>query len=830
MDIESLFSEGLRHHMEGRIDTAENLFREVLRNNPKHVDALHHLGLIHLQSGLVSQAIEKIRLSLVLDPSQPNALANLGHCLNLIGDYLGASESCKAALEIDPSNDGAWANLGNAQRSLKLATEARSSYEKALELCPGNPRYTYNLGLSPFDQGQFKQAKEWFQRCLASDPSIPEAHNNLAACLLKLHDPLIALHHADTAIQLKSDYSEAWTNRGNALNDLKRHEEALASYDRSIGLKPDYADAWSNRGLTLGDLRCHEEALASHERAIQLKPEYAKTWCNRGVALNGLRRHKEALASYERAIKLKPDYAKAWNNRGVALGDLKRHEEALASYDRAIKLKPDYAEAWNNRGVALGDLKRHEEALASYERSIELKPDADYILGDLVHTQMKICDWTDLDERCHTLESRLLKGDRASTPFSVIGLFDDPPLQKRSAELYAKSKLGFKSLLGPITRRSRGDKIRVAYFSMDFREHPVAHLVAELIECHDRNKFEIFGFSFGVNTGDTMRKRLEDAFDKFLEVSNLSELDIARLARDHQIDIAIDLGGYTQDSRPAIFAHRAAPIQINYLGFPGTMGTGHLDYFIGDRVAVSDDNLGHFSEKVIFLPNSFQANPSQRPIGSKESSRATYNLPESGFVFCCFNNVWKITPDVFRIWVRILKEAKGSVLWIQTAGQKPLENLSKEFESAGINASRIIFASKLPSLSDHLSRYRLADLFLDTAPYGAHTTASDALWVGLPVLTRSGQSFASRVAGSLLHAVGLPELITQTAEDYESLAVELANNPDRIAALKARLAKNRPTCTLFNTTLFTKHIESAYQAAYDRYHAGLAPDHIYVSS
>ena len=285
MDVESLFSDGLHYHLEGRIDSAENLYREVLKKNPKHVNALHHLGLIHLQLGLVSQAIAEIRSSLVLDPSQPDALANLGHCLNIIGDHLGACESCKAALEIDPRNDGAWTNLGNAQRGLKLAADARRSYERALDLHPSNPRYIYNVGLTFFDQEQFEEAGERFQRCLSIQPRVPEAHNNSAVCLLKLQNPLLALHHADTAVQLKPDYAEAWSNRGNALHDLRRHEEALASYDRSIELKPDYAEAWSNRGNTLNVLRQHVEALASYDRSIELKPDYGDAYWNKSLDL-----------------------------------------------------------------------------------------------------------------------------------------------------------------------------------------------------------------------------------------------------------------------------------------------------------------------------------------------------------------------------------------------------------------------------------------------------------------------------------------------------------------------------------------------------------------
>jgi len=620
------------------------------------------------------------------------------------------------------------------------------------------------------------------------------------------------------------------TNLSAVLIRLGRFEEAKSLLDRACLINPQSAEIALNRGLLFSEADQQDEALASYDQAIELRPDYAEAWSNRGVVLGDLRRHEEALASYERAIELSPEYAQAWSNRGNALSDLKRLNEALASYERAIELKPDYADAWSNRGVALQDLKRLEEALASYRRSIELKPDADYVLGNLVHTQMKICEWTDLDGRCLTLKERLLIGNRVSSPGITLGLFDDPGLQRQCAQLHAKNKYSFKSQLGPIGKRGRRSKVRVGYFSMDFREHPVAHLMAELIETHDRDKFEIYGFSFGTDTGDSMRKRLEMAFDKFLEVSPISDLDIACLARELEIDIAIDLGGYTQDSRPAIFAHRAAPIQINYLGFPGTMGTEHLDYFIGDRITISDDNLEHFSEKIIFLPNSFQTNPSQRPIGSQAPSRASHGLPDSGFVFCCFNNVWKITPNVLKLWASILQKAKGSVLWLQDGGETAKRNLSRELESAGIGADRIVFAGHLPCLSDHLSRYRLADLFLDTFPYGAHTTASDALWAGLPVLTRSGQSFASRVAGSLLHSVGLPELITHTAEEYESLAMELANNPEKIASLKARLAKNRATCPLFDTVLFTQHIESAYQAAYDRYHNGLPPDHIYVDS
>jgi predicted O-linked N-acetylglucosamine transferase (SPINDLY family) len=520
--------------------------------------------------------------------------------------------------------------------------------------------------------------------------------------------------------------------------------------------------------------------------------------------------------------------AEAWVNRANVLNDLGLHTEALSNHERALEIKPDMPEAWFNRGIAFNDLKRHEEAIASFERTLQIKPGIDHALGDLVHTQMNICNWSDLEQRCLRLEQRLRAGDKASAPFPVLGLFDNPQLQKLSAQLYARDKLSGVSPLGPIPPRKPGGKIRVAYFSMDFREHPVSLLMADLIGCHDRNAFEIYGFSFGINTNDAMRKRLEKAFDKFLDVRDSSDLDIARLAREHAIDIAVDLGGHTKGSRPQIFAHRAAPVQINYLGYPGTMGTEHMDYFIADSITVEPQDCEHFSEKIIFLPNSFQANPSQRPSRSRHGSRAEFGLPQSGFVFCCFNNTYKITPDVFESWARILNQVQDSVLWLSQNHPSATANLLKMFESRQIAASRIVFADRLPDMADHLARYQSVDLFLDTFPYGAHTTASDALWMGLPVLTRCGQSFASRVASSLLHAVGLPELVTHSAEAYESLAIELALNPQRLTDLKTKLDANRLTSPLFNTPLFTKHIESAYQAAHQRHLARREPEHIHV--
>jgi predicted O-linked N-acetylglucosamine transferase (SPINDLY family) len=627
------------------------------------------------------------------------------------------------------------------------------------------------------------------------------------------------------ALNLQPNNPKYIYNLANTYYDQRDFVRASNLFKRCLAIENRIPEAHNNLSACLISLKDFTVALSHANLAIELKPDYAEAWSNRGIALNELKRHEEALASYEKSIELKPDYAEAWSDRGNVLNTLKRHEEALASYEKSIELKPDLAEAWRNRGNALNDLKRYEESMASYKRAIELKPEIDFLLGDLIHAQMKICDWAKLEQQLLGLKAKLLDGNKVITPFAILGLFDNPELQKRCAEIYAKDRLSLASRLGVIAQMPRRDKIRIGYFSMDFREHPVSHLIAELFELHDRSKFEIYIFSFGSNIRNSVRQRVEKAVDKFLDVKNLTDFDIARLSRQHEIDIAIDLGGHTQDSRPQIFAERVAPIQINYLGYPGTWGSDYMDYFIGDKVTMSHENREHFSEKIVFLPNSFQVNPSHRPIATNKLSRQLHGIPEGSFVFCCFNNSWKITPKVYGLWIQILKKVQNSVLWLYAGNPSVEKNLKLAAAKQGISADRIIFAKQVQR-DAYFAQFQHADLFLDTLPYNAGTTASDALWAGLPLLTQIGKSFASRMAASLLTNIGIPELITHNKEEYYSLAIELALDQEKLVAIKAKLTQNRLTTPLFNADLFARHIESAYKAAYDRYHAGLPPDHI----
>ncbi|CAM8623907.1 Spy Predicted O-linked N-acetylglucosamine transferase, SPINDLY family [Burkholderiales bacterium] len=805
---------------------AQKYYAETLDQDPTCALALGWLGTIYAQNKEYVKAQILLEKAIAIDGSVDFQL----NYANLLYDTRRHKEAIRGYSEVLKKREDPMclSNLAACHNEILEFAEGLSCSERALRLGPGQPDALLNHGNALAGLMRYDEALASYNQALELAPDYAEAWSNRGNTLRDLRRYEESLDSCDRAIRIKPNYAEAWNNRGNALNDLSRHGDALTSYERALELVPDYAEAWSNRGAALNSLKRYEEALTSYERALELKPDYAEAWSNRGNTLRDLRRYDESLDSCDRAIRIKPNYAEAWNNRGATLNGLKRHEEALTSYERALELKPDYAEAWSNRGNALNDLKRHEEALASYDGSIKLKPDADYVLGDLIHTQMKICDWAVLHERCQTLEKRLLNGERASTPFVVLGLFDKPQLQKRCAELYAERALGFTSPLAAIARRPRRDKIRIGYFSMDFREHPVSHLIAELIELHDRRRFEVFGFSFGINTRDPMRQRLEKSFDKFLDVKDLSDTQITELSRELEIDIALDLGGHTKDSRPQIFTERAAPIQISYLGYPGTWGAHCMDYLIGDKVVITDSNREHFFEKIIFLPNQFQVNPSYRPIASSQKSRNDYGLPEKSFVFCCFNNNWKIISSVFYQWLRILQKVPQSVLWLYVDNPTSATNLREEAIKHGLSPERVIFAGSV-TREKYLEQYKFADLFLDTRPYNAGTTASDALWAGLPVLTQVGESFASRMAASLLANIGIAELITHTDEEYEALAVALASNPEKLANIKAMLTNNRLKKPLFDTPSFTKHIESAYQEAYERYQNGLPIDHIHIN-
>ncbi len=549
----------------------------------------------------------------------------------------------------------------------------------------------------------------------------------------------------------------------------------------------------------------------------------ADTWHH---ALSENLHQPSALADYDRAILLNPHHAEAHNNRGSALHGLLQFEAALANFDQAILLKPDYADAHANRGNVLLALKQYPAALQAFDHALRLQPGYPYLRGMRLYLKRLLCDWTNTADELHAIETAITAGEKVALPFAMLALSPSPAIQKQAAEIYVRDKHPPLNTT-PIPSHPGHGKIRIGYFSADFYNHATSYLMAELFERHDHTKFEIIGFSFGPNERDQMHRRVSSAMDRFLDVRSLPDHAIAQLSRGLEVDIAVDLKGFTRDHRAGIFSHRAAPIQVNYLGYPGTMAAPYIDYLIADPTLIPESRQPHYSEKIIYLPDTYQPTDSHRELSTDPITRAEQGLPETAFVFCCFNNTYKITPATFDLWMRILSRVDNSVLWLLEENPAAVGNLKNEAERRGISPERLIFAKPLPQ-DKHLARHRLADLFLDTTPYNAHTTASDALWSRLPVLTRIGETLAGRVAASLLRAIDLPELVTTTDAAYEDLAVTLAHTPHRLHAIRQRLEHNRVTTPLFDTATFTRHLEAAYTAIHALHYANLSPAHINI--
>jgi len=707
--------------------------------------------------------------------------------------------------------------------------EAERIYAEVIRAAPRHFGAIHSLGVIALQTRQYERAVDWLSKSISIDRKYAPAHNNLGYALAALKRLDEAIVSYSKAIALDRNYAEAYNNRGTAQNDLGRWREALTNFDKAIALKPDYANAHNNRGTVLKYLKRYGEALASYDKAIALRPDFSGAYSNRGNALTELRRPIEALESIDKAIALDPNYAEAHYNRGNALSLMGQMEAALESYGRALALKPEYADAYYNVGLAYESLGHPEDALASFDKGMSLDPAVEYLQGKRLLARMRLCDWTDFDAEAAALTARVARGERAVSPFDLMALVDSAALHRQAAHAalsgLATADVNLPPFVSVAGAQETSGKIRLGYFSADFHDHATAYLTAELFELHDRSKFEIIAFSMGPDSSAAMRDRLVAAFDDFVDIRKMTNVDAARLARERKLDIAIDLMGDTLNSRPDIFAYRIAPVQASYLGYPGTMGCEFMDYIIADRIVIPPDQRQHYCEKVAYVAGSYQVNDRKREIADRIFTRDELGLPQSGFVFCCFNNIYKLTPATFRSWMRILGKVEGSVLWLVVNNATAAGNLRREAERCGIAGERLVFAKNEP-LASHLARIRAADLFLDTLPVNAHTTTSDALWSGLPVITRIGESFPARVAASLLTTVGLEELIVTTQEEYESLAVALAHDPDRLGAIRRKLAQDLTTSPLFDTPAFTRQIEVLYTRMYERHAKGLRPDHL----
>ena len=729
---------------------------------------------LHRQ-GKLDDAEAAYRAVLTRQPDAAEVLHSMGVLQAQRQNLTEAVEWMGRAAEADPGHITAHVNRGNLLRALGRHEEALASYDHALAIEPGHREAGLKRCALLTGLGRMEQALAGYERVLAAAP----------------------------------EDLEALFNQGVVLVALDRLGEAVASYDRVLAIKPDFVEVLNNRGIALWKNRRCDLAVADYDLALTIRPDYAEAHHNRGIALAYMKRRAEALASYDRAVACKPEYVDAWSNRGTLLAEMGRQDEALASYDRALEIKFDFAEALNNRAGIFRKMGLHERSAQDYSRLLELNPGYEHAGGNRLYADALVCKWPRFLDSRTALLNAVQQGDAVALPFQAAVLLDSGAAQLMCARSFTSRK--YPAAAKPLWsgERYRHERIRIAYLSADFHLHATSHLMAELFERHDRERFEVSAWSFGPETGDAMRARLRSAFEHFNDVRDASDDEVAARLRAAEVDIAVDLKGYSKGSRPAIFARRVAPIQVNYLGYPGTTGADYMDYIIGDAEVIPEGHEAYYSEQVVRLPDSYQVNDSKRVIAGQVSGRSEASLPESGFVFCCFNNNYKITPEVFEVWMRLLQRVEGSVLWLLEDNAAASRNLRREADARGVDGGRLVFAPRvLPPA--HLARHRLADLFLDTLPCNAHTTASDALWAGLPVLTCRGQSFAGRVAASLLRAVGLPELIADDLAGYEALALKLATVSGELAALKARLTRNRLTHPLFDIDRYRRHLETAY--------------------
>ncbi len=773
--LEQLMAQAQSLHHGGQIARAEPVYREVLRRSPRHADALHSLGMLALQAGHPQAAADLIAKALAEAPQDAGAHGNLGYALHVLGRHDEALQSLDRALAINPEQLEALNNRGNTLSVLGRHGESVASFDRALGLKPEYVEAAYNRG------------------------------NALHAAGL-LADALTAY---DAVIAARADIAQAHNNRARVLQDLARHDEALAGYDHAVVLAPKYLHAIVGRGTTRLALKQPAAALVDFDAALRIDPRSASAHEGRGSALFALRRADEAVLAFTRCLDIASARIDARIQRGNALSELRRHEDAITDFDAVLAVTPDAAGVACNRGNALLELKRYDEAALAFERVLALDADYPYAIGKRVHAQAMACDWRDLDALVAQVHAGLAQGRTVIEPFAFAAIATDPMALRRCAELFAADQFPAQpALVAPGTRLAN-PKIRIGYLGGEFRNQATSILAAELFELHDKSRFEVVAFDNGWDDASMLRRRMTAAFDEFVPVAALADDAAAKAIADRRIDILVNLNGYFGLGRTGVFARRPAPVQVNYLGFPGTLGAPYFDAIVADADTIPAGEEGAYVERVVRLPHSYQPNDRQRSIAAAPT-RAELGLPADVVVFACFNNTYKITPDQFAAWMRILAAVDASVLWLLQDNDAATRHLRAAAVARGVSPERLHFAPRI-RLDEHLARHACADLFLDTLPYNAHTTGSDALWAGLPLLSCRGTTFPGRVGASLLHALDLgDDLLVDDAAGYEARAIELARDPARLARVRARLAQARAAAPLFDTPAYCRALETLY--------------------
>ena len=818
---EHLFKKAIEAHRGGAVENAKILYREVLTADPDNAAAYGNLAIIAAQQGDLAGAERLMRQEIELRPNTPAGYHNLGSVLQQQGRLADAIAAHRHAIKLKPDYAEAFLALGNGLRQQGHFEEAMGSYRSAVAARRDYPEAHNNIGVLLQMQGRLEQAAAAYHEAVRLRPGYAEAQFNLGTVLHQQHQLEAAEAAYRRVIELAPGIAAGHNNLGTVLKDQGRLDRALAAFDQAIALQADYAEAFYNRATVLQQQARLEEALAAYGRAIALRENYADAINNAGIVLQELGRASEAIDLYRPLLERMPAHADACNNLGTALLAEGRADEARAAFEQALAHQPDFPEAFCNLGNARRELGDLTGAIAAYRDALRLRPDDAGAFSQLIYHRAQACAWEGYEADQEKLVDMARRGIRVP-PFYLLSTPASASDQLSCARHWATSISPPRTALFHHRPRAGRERIRLGYLSGDFHQHATAQLMAELFECHDRDRFEVFAYSYGPDDHSPMRARLAAAFDRFVDIRARSHHEAAELIHAEGVDILVDLKGYTHHARPAISAYRPAPVQVSYLGYPATMGADFIDYIIVDPFVVPSSQQPFFSERLVHLPRSYQVNDRRREVADARTSRRDVGLPAEGLVLCSFNNSYKISPVFFDIWMRLLRAVPGSVLWLLEANPQVAGNLRSEAEKRGVDSGRLIFAPLAPP-AEHLGRHRHADLFLDTLPCNAHTTASDALWAGLPVVTCCGDTFAGRVAGSLLMAIDMPELVTTSLEEYEQAALALARSPQRLIALRRKLQNNREASALFDLPKLTGNIEAAYARMWQTWLAGQTP-------
>ena len=839
----------------GDIGGVEHLCGEILRESPQQADALHLLGVARLMSGRAADAATALRRALAAKPGDVAILENLGLACLAVQDHVQAESILRQALAAGSSSGLTYMRLGMALGLQRRFAEALSLLQTAAEKSPNDVDVLLNLGNAHCQLDQWQEAVGIYQRALVLQPQNADAHFNLGTLFRQIKRLDEAEASFQRVLQIAPGYAEAHINLGLVYAEQGRLDDAIGSYRRALELAPQMVQAHNNLGNVLMLKGARDEAVASYERALAIDPQHPDAYVNLGavravdgdlaaarmlyekalqyapadfdahrglaVALQIAGRRQEALNHFRQAFEINPRNADTCSDLGRVYRDMSDLGEAAQWFRKALAIDTNYVEAHYELAETLKVGGRFDEAVAGYERALAIKADYFPALSGLIYVRQHMCAWDGIEALWERSRREAIgRAGSGVTPFSVLSQPTTPEEQLACARAWAQQQaapfarqatvLGF-----DFAHRKANERLRIGYLSWDFHAHATSYLIAELFELHDRRRFEIFAYSMGPEDGSEIRQRVRRAVDHFVDVAGESETAAAQKIYADNIDILVDLKGYTQGARTGIMALRPAPLQLNWLGFPGSMGAEFIDYIVADPFVIPEGFEKYYSEQVLRLPDCYQSNDRHRPIGEQAGGREACGLPPAGFVFCCFNLTHKILPDVFACWMRILAAVPGSVLWLLEANPWAVENLRRVAAAHGVAPERLVFAPMKP-LAEHLARYRLANLALDTFPYTSHTTASDALWAGCPLVTRTGATFASRVAGSLLRNAGLPDLVTDSLDGYEKLVLALAGDPLQLGELRQRLQANRDSCALFDTPRFVRNLEGAYESIVEK--------------